>query len=184
MVGHPGKRDARWLDSMIPSGDWKPWTPEPQSPSQPLSGDFNSVIVNGDPDGTPRALADLLQAGVTVGIAEKPFTINGGSFHRGALVIRKEGNAKDLVDVLNRVASKHEVALFPVGTSRAQEGPDLGGSHFPVLVAPRVGVLTGMPVSPTDFGSIWHLLDQEMDLRFSSLDIGRFGSLDLSRYTF
>ena len=172
---------ARW-SSTIPSGDWKPWTPESQSPIQPLSDDFNSVIVNGDPDVTPGALADLLQAGITVGIAEKPFSINGGTFHRGALVIRREGNAEGLVDVLNRVASKHGIELFPVGTSRAESGPDLGGSHFPILVAPRVGVLTGMPVSPTDYGSIWHLLDQELDLRFSSLDIGRFGSLDLSRY--
>jgi len=58
----------------------------------------------------------------------------------------------------------------------------MGGNEYPVLVAPRVGVLTGMPVSPTGYGAIWHLLDQELDLRFSSLDVGRFGSTDLSRY--
>jgi hypothetical protein len=39
-----------------------------------------------------------------------------------------------------------------------------------------------MPVSPSDYGSIWHLLDQELNLRFSSLDIGRFARTDLSRY--
>jgi hypothetical protein len=39
-----------------------------------------------------------------------------------------------------------------------------------------------MPVSPTAYGSIWHLLDQELNLRFSSLDIGWFGFIDLSRY--
>jgi len=29
---------------------------------------------------------------------------------------------------------------------------------------------------------VWHLLDQELNLRFSSLDVGRFGRTDLSRY--
>jgi len=166
----------------VPAGDWKPWGPGPQSPIQPLDDVFNSVIIDGDPDGAPRALADLLQSGVTVRVAEKPFTINGRSFHRGALVIRAEGNSEDLAEVLNRVASNHNVELYPVGTSRSDEGPDLGGSHFPALVAPRVGVLTGMPVSPSAYGSIWHLLDQELNLRFSSLDIGGFGFTDLSRY--
>jgi hypothetical protein len=172
---------AFW-SSAEPPGDWNPWAPTPQPQIQLLTGSFNSVIVDGDPDSSPRALADLLQAGVTVRIAERPFAISGRSFRRGALVIRTEGNVEDLEEVLNRVASNHGAELFPVGTSRSEEGPDLGGSHFPVLVPPRVGVLTGMPVSPTAYGSIWHLLDQELNLRFSSLDIGWFGFVDLSRY--
>jgi len=37
-------------------------------------------------------------------------------------------------------------------------------------------------VSPTAYGFIWHLLDQDLALRFSGLDIGRFRRTDLSRY--
>jgi hypothetical protein len=127
-------------------------------------------------------LAGLLEAGVQVRVAREPFTIGGQDFRRGSLVIRKEGNLEDLTAVLNRLAVKHRMPLVPVSTARAAEGPDLGGTKYPVLMAPRVGVLTGMPVSPTAFGSVWHLLDQELDLRFSSLDVNRFRATDLDRY--
>ena len=145
-------------------------------------GEFNSIIVDGDPDNAPPALAAMLQAGIRVRIAAKPFTIQGNTFQRGAMVIRKEGNISDLATRMNEIAEAHQLDLFPVRTGRAEHGPDLGGSHYPVLIEPRVGVVTGMPVSPSDYGSIWHLLDQEMNLRFSSLDIGRFSRTDLTRY--
>lgn len=166
----------------VPSGQWQVWTPIETVAVTPLVEPYTSVIINGDPDNAPRILAGLHQAGVTVRVARKPFTIAGREFRRGALVIRREGNLDDLTSVLNGLAETHGVNLVSVTTARSEDGPDMGGSEYPVLVAPRVGVLTGMPVSPTGYGAIWHLLDQEIDLRFSSLDVGRFGSTDLSRY--
>ncbi|MEN8005613.1 MAG: M14 family zinc carboxypeptidase [Candidatus Krumholzibacteriota bacterium] len=172
---------AYWTKS-VPGGDWRAWAPEEKMETAALADPYNSVIIDGDPDHAPRLLADLLQAGITVRVARKPFTIGGSEFRRGALVIRAEGNADNLTAVLEKLAAKHNAPLVPVTTARAEDGPDMGGSEYPVLVAPRVGVLTGMPVSPTGYGSIWHLLDQELDLRFSALDVGRFGTTDLSRY--
>ena len=172
---------AFWSKS-VPGGDWQAWTAREPAAMSFLDEIFNSVVIDGDPDHAPRMLADLLQAGVTVRVARKPFAIGGREFRRGAFVVRAEGNVDNLTAILNDLAGKHRTALFPVSTARAEEGPDLGGNEYPVLVAPRVGVLTGMPVSPTAYGYIWHLLDQELDLRFSSLDVGRFGSTDLSRY--
>jgi hypothetical protein len=173
---------AYWSGS-IPSGEWSAWSPDPATEVIAIDGPYTSVIIDGTPDSAPAVLASLLQADVTVRIAEKPFTAGGRDFDRGALVIRREGNIEGLTDVLNEVAQTHGAELTPVTTARSEDGPDLGGSHVPVLVEPRVGVLTGMPISPTDYGSIWHILDQEVDLRFSSIDIGRFGRTDLSRYT-
>jgi hypothetical protein len=172
---------AFWSKS-IPQGEWLPWSPGESVEVSPLADSYTSVIIAGDPDHAPRILAGLLQAGVQVRVARKPFTIGGRSFGRGALVIRREGNVAELTTVLNLLAKKHGVELVPVTTSRAADGPDMGGREYSLLVAPRVGVLTGMPVSPTAYGTVWHLLDQELDLRFSSLDVGRFGSTDLARY--
>jgi Zinc carboxypeptidase len=171
-----------WKDG-VPDGTWLPYKTEAQdSPPSGVPSDFTSLIIDGDPDTAPRVLADLLQGGINVRVAQKPFTVEGKSYHRGALVIRKESNEHHLIDRLKPIAERHNVAMIPVSTSRSKEGPDLGGRHFDVLVEPRVGVLAGMPISPTDFGVIWHLLDQELDLRFSSIDVGRFGRVDLSRY--
>ncbi|MCD4748566.1 MAG: hypothetical protein K8R59_04255 [Thermoanaerobaculales bacterium] len=167
----------------IPTGDWQAWTaPQPAREPSSLTGSYTSVILNGDSDRAPRTLASLLQAGVTVRVAKKPFTIAGEAFRRGALVVRKDGNVEDLDEILKGIMSADGVKWFPVETSNSSVGPDLGGAHFPVLVAPRVGVVTGMPISPPQYGSIWHLLDQELNLRFSALDIGRLVRTDLSRY--
>jgi hypothetical protein len=164
-----------------PSGDWVethlavdslPTVEEP----------FLSVIFDGRSGQSVGALADLLQRRIVVRIAEKPFAIGGHSFSRGAIVVRREGNPDDLADQLQEVARRWLVHPVSVTTARSEDGPDLGGSHFPVLIEPRVGVWTAMPISPTGYGAIWHNLDQKLDLRFNALDIARFGRTDLSRY--
>jgi hypothetical protein len=174
--------DAAWTKK-LPGGDWRPWEPLMTVQGQPsVPAEFGSLVLDGDPDVAPRVLADLLEAGVTVRVAAKPFTIEGRSFGRGALVVRKEGNVAGLARVVDGIAVRHAVRFHPVTTADAEAGPDLGGAEFPPLVAPRIAVLTGMPVSPTEYGFVWHLLDQELDIRFSAVDAGRFGRVDLARY--
>ncbi len=173
---------AYWSKA-LPGGSWSRWHPADSAMTIPsLADDWNSVVFSGDPDWAPPLLADLLQQGVTVRVAEKDFRAAGRSFHRGALVVRREGNPADLAAMLTAAALRHGADPVAVASFRAEDGPDLGGSHVPALIAPQVGVLSGMPVSPTAYGTVWHLLDQELDLRFSSLDVGRFRDVDLSRY--
>ena len=172
---------AYW-SGQVPSGQWQAWAPAEGAPAAGPLTDAPYYVIDGDPDSTPAVLADLFQWDVTVRVAEKDFTIAGRTFHRGALVLQREGNRSDLAATVSAVAAAHGIVPLPVGTADAEQGPDLGGSHYPVLVAPRVAVLTGMPVSPSDYGFVWHLLDQELDLRFSALDIGSFARADLSRY--
>jgi len=172
---------AGWAKT-APKGDWQPWTAMTGPSVTPVDGDFTSLIIDADPVRAMAALADLFAADVTVRVSRKPFTLAGHLFHPGALVIRREGNADNVGEVVQDIAVRHGVQPFATGSSLTEDGPELGGSEFRVLVAPKVGVLAGMPVSPTAFGSVWHLLDQDLNLRFSSLDIGRLGRTDLSRY--
>ena len=173
--------DALW-GKELPDASWAPWVAGQREVEPFDSAAFQSAVFDGSSDRAPAMLAGLLQAGLTVRVAEKPFTIGGRSFERGAIVVRREGNPAHAADVLAELSARHQVELVPVVTSRSDDGPDLGGSHFPVLVPPRTAVLAGMPVSLTDYGSVWHLLDQQLDLRFSALDVGRFSRFDLARY--
>ncbi|MBM4131876.1 hypothetical protein FJ250_12760, partial [bacterium] len=173
---------AGWTGA-VPAGAWRPWTeaafPATTAGAAP-AGPWNSLVIDGDPEASARLLAELLQKGVTVRAARKPFTIEGRDFRAGALVVRREGNLPDLDDVL--AGLENRAPMLPVATSRAQAGPDLGGAEFAVLVPPRVGVLAGMPVAPDDYGHVWHLLDQELGLRANGIDASRFARLDLARY--
>lgn len=178
--------EAYWSDR-VPAGAWSADRPLPAAgaaevPRVMLIDGWNSVVFPGDHDAAPALLADLLQRGVTVRIAEKPLRVGGRDFARGAVVIRREGNDPDVSDVLLAASRRHRIGLVSALSFRPESGPDLGGSHMPVLVAPRVGVLAGMPVSPTAYGAVWHLLDQELDLRFTALDVGRFAQTDLDRF--
>ncbi len=159
-----------------------------EAPAEPFHGELVSAdnptgyLIDGRSDRSTGALADLLQQGISVKVAEKPFSLEGRDYERGTLLIPVEGNADDLEDHLADLAQRWHVGVRAVSTARATSGPDLGGSHFRDLVAPRVGVWTASPVSPSSYGAVWHLLDEELKLRFSALDVSRFGRRDLSRY--
>jgi hypothetical protein len=175
--------DAYWTGA-FPSGVWEPVDSidEPEGRADTSAPASFGYILDGAPDAAAGAAADLLQRGVAVRAAEKPFRLGGRTFPRGSLLIKREGNPDDLTSVAAAVAATHGVEIVAAGTARAEQGPDLGGSHFPSLVAPRVGVWSGMPASPSQYGAVWHLLDQTLGLRFSALDIGRFSMADLRRY--
>nr|MEE4267914.1 M14 family zinc carboxypeptidase [Candidatus Krumholzibacteria bacterium] len=165
-----------------PKGSWRPFAEEGQTVGAEIPAQFTYLILDGDPDLGPRVLADLLQGGFNVQAATRDFSVEGHDFRAGAMVLRRETLTPVLLAELNGIVQRHRVHLVPIQTSRATTGPDLGGTHFDVLVAPRVGVLAGSPVSTGTFGAVWHYLDQELDLRFSNIDISRVRVTDLSRY--
>ena len=139
-------------------------------------------LIDGTPDRSVGALADLLQRGIRVRAARKPFQVDGREYDRGSLLIRVEGNPDNLREMLTAVAARWKVRIEATGTGLAEQGPDLGGRHFPTLVAPRVGVWTGPGISSSQYGAIWHLLDEIVELRFSGIDVSRGGRTDLRRY--
>ena len=171
-----------WWTATVPGGRW-----EAASPGSPR-GSIDEIehvygyLIDGSSDRSAGALADLLQRGLAVRIAAKPFTVEGRSYDRGAILIKREGNPDDLATRLAEVAERWKVDVHATPTAKAQKGPDLGGREFDSLVAPRVGVWTGMPVSASEYGAIWHLLDRGADLRFTALDLRRFAATDLRRY--
>ncbi|MBU2500174.1 hypothetical protein KJ682_02480 [bacterium] len=172
---------AYWAGK-FPGGRWMRWERSLPPAVDPVPAVFSSVIIPVDHPAGPRILVRLFQEGVTVRVARKPFAIGGRSYFPGTLVVRREGNVPDLHERLAAIQGELLVRMDAVGTSRAEEGPDLGGAEYPVLVEPRLGVFSGSPVSPSEFGFVWHLLDETLGLRFNSLDLGSFNRIDLARY--
>ena len=153
-----------------------------ESVPAPSRGAVQAYAFSGGTEASSSALAALLQAGAHVRIAGEPFSVGGRSWSRGTLVVPREGNAGTVHELLNTIAGRSGIEPVAIGTARAEDGPDLGGRHFFKLQTPRVGVFAGMPVSPSEYGAVWHLLDETLGMRFNALDVARFGQLDLSRY--
>lgn len=133
-------------------------------------------------DNSMPALAELLEQEIAVRVAEKPFRIEERDYERGTLLVPREGNSEDLAQRLEGLAREFSIEVRAVSTALAQDGPDLGGSHFWPLVAPRVGIWTGSSVSTSDYGALWHLMDHGLEMRFTGLDLSSFNRVDLARY--
>jgi hypothetical protein len=173
--------EAHWTATR-PAAGWEAATvPERVGSVQKVTAPFGYVIEGGT-DASVWALAELLQQGIAVRVAEKPFRVEGTDFERGALLIKREGNPDDLAERLEAAALGHRIVVRAVATAKAEAGPDLGGNHFHALVAPRVGIWSGAPISPTAYGALWHLFDERLGLRFSGLELVRHGQVDLARY--
>ncbi|MGB5295989.1 MAG: hypothetical protein WBP34_13635, partial [Thermoanaerobaculia bacterium] len=174
--------ESYW-STVKPAGSWSL-----ESEPEGRAGEVESVpsaygyLAETTDDAAMGALAALLEAGITVQAANKPFTIDGHAYDRGTLLIRREVNSDDLESQLVPIAERWALTFHATPTADSEEGPDLGGAHFETLRLPRVGILTGSPVSPTDYGSLWYVLDERAGLRFSGIDIGRLRFLDLQRY--
>lgn len=173
--------EAYWTPRR-PAGNWKIAAVEAWAGGLANVSDPFGYFMDGISDRTVPALAALLQQGVHVRVAEKPVVIGGREWPQGSFLVAREGNPEDLEQRLIQVSQRFRIEVQAVSTAKAERGPDLGGSHFKQLIEPRVGIWTGSPVSPSSYGALWHLMDQELGLRFSGLDVSRFRRADLSRY--
>jgi hypothetical protein len=176
--------EAYWSGAGPPD-DVAPLTSLPEAAGRvenPAAARYGYLIAD-SLDASMRALALLLQNGAQVRVAKKPFRVEGHSYTRGTILLRRHGNEPGLDELVRHVAEETGVIVRGVDTAKSEERPDLGGDEFRLLEEPRVAVLAGPPLETTSFGSLWWLLDQELALRASLLDVSNLGRVDISKYT-
>ncbi len=174
--------EAYWLNQ-LPSGKLvhvdqvRNETPGLQQTATPFA-----YIINYNQERAAHAGLDLLQRGYTVYAAAKAFTMEQRQYAAGTLVLFVSKNPPDLRNVLSDIAAKHHLEITPSSTGLVDEGLDLGSSQYALLKTPRIALLANTPVSSTNMGEIWFMVEQEMQARHSLLDIQRLGNLQLDLY--
>jgi len=173
---------AYWTGTK-PGGSWALATDSPR-PAVAAAPKTNTLawVFDGGTDAAILAVADLLKAGATLRVAEKPFTVEGIAHGPGAILLRKGENGPDVERAVAAATGGRGITVQRALTVMAEQGADLGGGYFHTLVAPRVGVFTGPLVSSSDYGWLWHMLDAEVGWRFTAIDVANFASIDLRRY--
>ena len=112
-----------------------------------------------------RFLSRLLQKGVKVRYAERPFQSGGVSFDRGTLLITATGNGAlgaGLWSLVKATATAGDVPLWRISSGFVDKGADFGSDLVHLIHPPRVALLTGEQVSALDAGEIWHFFEQEL----------------------
>ena len=126
-----------------------------------------------------KVLAALLQKGLKVRYAERPFTIEGRAYGSGTLVITKVDN-EDLADFDEVLANYN---LQPVSTGWAESGYDLGSRYYRFLKAPKIAVLREDNVSSYSFGEIWHYFERQLEYPFTTVGSDFISSPALADYS-
>ena len=147
-----------------------------------------AYLVRWDRYFAPRALRRLQDAGVRVRLAQSPFEAAAGgarqAFERGTLVVpvQNAGAPADSVHaIIARAVAQDHVEAFALASGLTPAGADLGSRSWPVLQAPRVGLLAGESTSPYGVGEVWYLLSERFGEGVSLLDPA--GLPDLDAYT-
>ena len=131
-----------------------------------------------------RLAAALLQEGIRIRYAERPFTLAGKTYPAGSLIIGRAGN-EHVADFGRRVvalANDHRVHLDPVATGYVDTGKDFGSGEVKAMRAPKVALVGGDGVSSLGVGEVWHFFEQELDYPLSILAPDQLASADLSNY--
>lgn len=131
----------------------------------------------------PKVLAQLLEEGIRVKVAMKPFESDGQKFAAGSLVIPSERQPIDEPALLERMNNLSvELPVFAINNGLTNGGPDIGSSNFPSIRPPNILMLTGEGITPEAAGEIWHLLDTRYGIPLTMVNIERFSEVNLLKY--
>ncbi|MBI3872594.1 MAG: hypothetical protein HY304_05910 [candidate division Zixibacteria bacterium] len=128
------------------------------------------------------ALTQMLEMGLQVHAATKPFVYENASYAAGTLLLRRTENAPDLPQRLTQIAQNTGVEIIGAASNHSSTRPDLGSDYFVLLRSPRIGLFMGSGLDFTSCGFDWYLLDNKLGIRQSLLEISQLSNYDLSAY--
>lgn len=130
-----------------------------------------------------KVLGLMLKSGVKVRSSRRASAFRGIKVSPGDLVILKGDNPqlsdfKNMMDAFVDKKADYEV----IESGYSLSGGDLGGENYPLLVAPKVLLLSGNGVSATDFGQAWFFMDEIINYPVSIVDIQNMGRINMSDF--
>lgn len=169
----------------------KPVTEAPLPRGEVIDGQSSLAYITAYTDyNASKALFALLNKGVVVKTAFKPFTASIGterkSFGLGSLIIPVAGqpfSGDSLYRLILNTAQTTNLTFTSVASGFSAEGIDLGSSNIKAVKKPEVAVAFGQGVTASEAGQIWQLLSQQLSLPVTKLDVQNFERFSLKRYT-
>ncbi|MEM9381219.1 MAG: M14 family zinc carboxypeptidase [Planctomycetota bacterium] len=183
--------DGAW--ARVPEVDAAPAPPvaRPSEPAAELGGVYAWVAHGGDTRSL-RFAARAMELGLQVHVSDRDFdarvrAAGGGvverSFPRGSFLLRRHENPEGVDELVVRASRDARALVHGVESGRGVgDGPDLGGGHFLLLERPRVAVLSNSPVSRDQFGHVWSLLDNDLQVPVTLVDAQAYRAVDLDEY--
>jgi hypothetical protein len=148
-----------------------------------------AYLINSSDYNFTKALYQLQLKNVLVKTAFKSFVANTASGKKaylpGSLVIPVIGqnvSADSLYAALNSVAKATNIDITAVASGFSAEGIDLGSNNIKAVRKPEVVLAFGQGVTASEAGQVWFLLNQQLNLPVTKLDLQSFARAPLNRY--
>ena len=171
--------EAFWADS---TKDLKTNSKFAEKTDAPLiKGGFGYLIDFTSSDVYPL-LVKLFEQNCQMRIATENFKMNGRDFDRGTILLRGNENPDNLFEILQKLNPKFNAKIIPLDTALVDDWPDLGTRKFELLSAPKTALASQWPVSSNSFGSIWFLIDRNLNLKCTPFNIQNINGIDLRIY--
>ena len=129
-------------------------------------------------------LAKLLDNNIRVRFSQKDFTIEGGTYKKGTLIVLRGDNKtnSEFDKQVTSIANKNGRTLAPVSTGFVNSGVDFGSSGVLPINKQKVALLSGDGTSSLSFGEIWHFFETQLQYPLTILDTDYFSNVDLDAY--
>lgn len=130
-----------------------------------------------------KVLSFLLQNGIKVRTAAQKAVFGDVTVESGGLIVSKGDNptiANFEKTVSDLIQLKTDYNYLTSGFS--VNARDLGGENFSLIRMPKILLLSGKGVNPTEFGAVWHYLDEVIQYPTSIVDVSNLGRIDWSEY--
>jgi hypothetical protein len=148
-----------------------------------------AYIVDWSDYNAAKFLNIIQQKGVHVEASEKSFTSrtsNGTKeFSAGSLIIPlgfQKNSKEQIKEWIKNAAQETHQDVYGVSTGLNLNGVDLGSNQVSAIKKPRVILLVGQGTSQYEAGEIWHLMDQQLGMPMSKVDLSQFGRVNLFDY--
>ncbi len=135
-----------------------------------------------------KLIYDLLEKGVFVRIAKKPFhyTEDGQirEFGYGTAIVQLQNQPLDedqMYELVKESAEKHGVTVYAFNTGLMDDF-DLGTSANKGLKMPKVALVTGSGMGIPESGEIWFMLDRRFGMPVTLIDFNTLHKANLDKY--
>lgn len=126
----------------------------------------------------------LMNTGVKMRAASKPFKLGAESFDAGSLIVTRRNNESipDFDVVVQAIAKEKNRKWFAANTGFVDVGYDFGSGEVSYLKAPRVAALVGEQTSSLSAGATWHFFEQQLKYPITQIGTDYFKSVELRNY--
>jgi hypothetical protein len=132
--------------------------------------------------GAAEAVAETLQKGVKVRVAEAGLRLAGRAFPAGTAIVRVSENPESIRETLGRAVSRHRAEVVAVDSGYVEDGVSLGSGRVHLLKSPRVLLAWDRPTSSLSSGWARWVLERRFGQPVTAVRVSSLRRVDLARY--